>query len=49
LIDGRRKHLLSVRTQAGLAPHHHNLEKIILAISFVSMIPAFISAGRVYL
>jgi membrane-associated protein len=28
---------------------HANLEKIILAILFVSMIPAFISAGRVYL
>lgn len=28
---------------------HNNLEKIILAILFVSMIPAFISVGRVYL
>ncbi|HWF69233.1 MAG TPA: hypothetical protein VG187_06635, partial [Mycobacterium sp.] len=27
---------------------HHNLEKIILAILFVSMIPAFIAAGRAY-
>lgn len=27
---------------------HHNLEKIILAILFVSMLPAFISLGRVY-
>jgi membrane-associated protein len=27
---------------------HHNLEKIILAILFVSMLPAFISVGRVY-
>jgi membrane-associated protein len=28
---------------------HQNLEKIILAILFVSMLPAFISVGRVYL
>jgi membrane-associated protein len=28
---------------------HHNLEKIILAILFISMIPAFYSAGRVWL
>ena len=28
---------------------HDNLEKIILAILFVSMLPAFYSAGRVYL
>jgi membrane-associated protein len=28
---------------------HNNLEKIILAILFVSMIPAFVSVGRVYL
>jgi membrane-associated protein len=28
---------------------HNNLEKIILAILFVSMIPAFISMARIYL
>ncbi len=28
---------------------HHNLEKIILAILFVSMLPAFISMARIYL
>jgi membrane-associated protein len=28
---------------------HHNLEKIILVILFVSMLPAFIAAGRAYL
>ena len=28
---------------------HHNLEKIILAILFVSMLPAFIATGRAYL
>jgi membrane-associated protein len=28
---------------------HQNLEKIILAILFVSMLPAFIAAGRAYL
>lgn len=34
----------------GTAPFvNHNLEKIILAILFVSMIPAFIAAGRGYL
>src|ERR1700761_4349050 len=28
---------------------HHNLEKIVLVILFVSMLPAFIAAGRAYL
>jgi membrane-associated protein len=28
---------------------HHNLEKIILGILFISLLPALISAGRVYL
>jgi membrane-associated protein len=28
---------------------HQNLEKIVLAILFVSMIPAFIASGRAYL
>jgi membrane-associated protein len=27
---------------------HQNLEKIVLVILFVSMLPAFISAGRAY-
>jgi membrane-associated protein len=28
---------------------HQNLEKIVLAILFVSMLPAFIATGRAYL
>ena len=28
---------------------HQNLEKIVLAILFVSMLPAFIASGRAYL
>ncbi|MBV9318423.1 MAG: DedA family protein, partial [Mycobacterium sp.] len=27
---------------------HHNLEKIVLGILFVSLMPAFISAGRAF-
>jgi membrane-associated protein len=28
---------------------HQNLEKIVLAILFISMLPAFIATGRAYL